>query len=138
MSSDRFQFLEFGEDEDSAPGQPMWEDAPAPIQRELTGERLSDGTRLAEVRLTDPRGYRLSDHAEDDEEEGFTTLSSRAAPPPVKPPRLRVAEVLGARGAGQGSSGIRRGWPWTAAACCSSPTPLTTACSGSRLTAASP
>ena len=110
MSSDRFQFLEFGEDEDAAPGQPLWEDAPVPIQRELTGERLPDGTRLAEVRLVDPRGYRLSEHVEEeDEEEGCVTLSSRAAPPPVKLPRLRVAEVLGARGEGAGEFGYPAG-----------------------------
>ncbi len=109
MSSDRFQFLEFGEDEDPAPGQPVWEDAPAPIQRELTGERLADGSRLAEVRLVDPRGYRLSEHAQEDEEEGFVTLSSLVAPKPGKPPRLRVAEVLGARGEGAGEFGYPAG-----------------------------
>jgi len=109
MSSDRFQFLEFGEDEDPAPAQPVWEDAPQPIQRDLTGERLADGTRLAEVRLGDPRGYQLSERAQEDEDEGFVTLSSLVAPKPEKPPRLRVTEVLGARGEGAGEFGYPAG-----------------------------
>jgi len=109
MSSDRFQFLEFGEDEDPPPAMPVWGDVPAPAQRELTAECLEDGTRLAEVRLTDPRGYRLSERATEDEEEGFVTLSSLSAPQSVKPPRLRVTEVLGARGEAAGEFGYPAG-----------------------------
>ncbi len=109
MSSDRFQFLEFGEDEESAPDQAVWEDAPAPVQRELTAEHLADGTRLAEVRVTDPRGYRLSERAQEDEEEGVVTLSSLVTPKTGKPPKLRVVEVLGARGEGAGEFGYPAG-----------------------------
>jgi len=109
MSSDRFQFLEFGEDEEPAPDYAAWEDAPAPIQRELTAERLPDGTRLAEVRVTDPRGYRLSESAQEDEEEGVVTLSSLVTPKQGKPPRLRVTEVMGARGENAGEFGYPAG-----------------------------
>lgn len=109
MSSDRFQFLEFGEDEEPAPDRTVWEDAPEPVQRDLTGERLADGTRLAEVRVTDPRGYRLSERAQEDEEEGVVTLSSLVTPKLGKPPKLRVTEVLGARGEGAGEFGYPAG-----------------------------
>ena len=46
MSSDRFNFLEFGEQE-PADGEAPPETVLQPIQRSIQAERLSDGTALA-------------------------------------------------------------------------------------------
>jgi len=109
MSTDRFSYLEFGEEEAPAPDRTLREDAPEPTPREIAAERLEDGTALAEVRVTDPRGYRLSEKAREDEEDGVVSLSSLAVPKPGAPPKLRVTEVFGARGAGAGEFGYPAG-----------------------------
>jgi len=95
MSSDRFSFLEFG-DEDAAPAK---EAAPfggsEPAQREIGAELLPDGTTLAQVKMPDPRGFQKYL----DEDDGSTiTLSSLAGQGMQVPNRLRVVEVLGERG----------------------------------------
>lgn len=95
MSSDRFSFLEFG-DEDAAPAK---EAAPfggsGPAQREIGADLLPDGTTLAQVKMPDPRGFQKYL----DEDDGSTiTLSSLAGQGMQVPNRLRVVEVLGERG----------------------------------------
>ncbi len=96
MSSDRFSFLEFG-DEDAAPP-PADDAAPRsagmPAQREIGADLLPDGTALAQVKFADPRGY--GKYAEDDD--GTVTLSSLAGQSLTTPDRLRIVEVLGQRG----------------------------------------
>lgn len=109
MSTDRFSFLEFGEEDGPAPDRPAWADAPEPTPREIAAERLADGTALAEVRITDPRRYRLSEQAQEDEEAGVVSLSSLAAPKSGALPKLRVTEVFGARGAHAGEFGYPAG-----------------------------
>ncbi len=95
MSSDRFSFLEFG-DEDAAPAK---EAAPlgaaGPAQREIGAELLPDGTTLAQVKMTDPRGFQKY---LDDDDGSTLTLSSLAGQGMQVPNRLRVVEVLGERG----------------------------------------
>lgn len=98
MSSDRFSFLEFGDD-DPAPA----EDAARPgepAQREIGMDLLPDGTTLAQVRFTDTRGF--GKYAESDEDDGTVTLSSLAGQEQTVPNRLRIVEVLGERGTGAG------------------------------------
>ncbi len=95
MSSDRFNFLEFEEEGEEAREAAVHHQVPEPPQRDITGERLADGTRLAEVRITDLRGYRMS---EDDEEDDIVTLRSLAASKPAALTKLRVTEVFGERG----------------------------------------
>lgn len=95
MSSDRFSFLEFG-DEDAAPAK---EAAPfgdaGPAQREIGVELLPDGTTLAQVKMPDPRGFQKY---LDEDDGGTLTLSSLAGQGMQVPNRLRVVEVLGERG----------------------------------------
>lgn len=100
MSSDRFSFLEFG-DEDAAAAPA--EDAARPgepAQREIGMDLLPDGTTLAQVRYTDTRGF--GKYAESDEDDGTVTLSSLAGREQTVPNRLRIVEVLGERGTGAG------------------------------------
>jgi DNA-binding beta-propeller fold protein YncE len=97
MSSDRFNFLEFEEQEPSEQTD-FSEHALQPLQRAIAAERLSDGTALAEVRITDLRGYQT----EEGDDDQAMTLSSRAALQPKPPPKLRVTEVFGERGAKAG------------------------------------
>ena len=98
MSSDRFSFLEFG-DEDAAPAK---EAAPfgasKPAQREIGAELLPDGTTLAQVKMPDPRGFQKYL----DEDDGTITLSSLAGQGMQVPNRLRIVEVLGERGTAAG------------------------------------
>ena len=94
MSADRFNFLEFGEDEGAA-GQPAPEDQPEPVAREITAELFADGTTMAQVKSADPRGYGVY---QDDDEDGEVTLSSLAAQVGKPPTKLRVVEVFGERG----------------------------------------
>lgn len=98
MSSDRFNFLEFGDQEEPADSLEFSENAPPPPQRAIDAALLSDGTALAEVRITDLRGYRDMDGTDEE----AVTLSSRAAPSPKSVPKLRVTEVFGERGAKAG------------------------------------
>ena len=93
MSSDRFSFLEFGDDEAVPPA----EDAARsgePAQREIGADLLPDGTTLAQVRFTDTRGFQKYL----DEDDGTVTLSSLAGQSQTVPNRLRIVEVLGERG----------------------------------------
>ena len=98
MSSDRFSFLEFG-DEDTRPAE-----ATSPLgtsesaQREIGAELLPDGTTLAQVRMPDPRGFQKYL----DEDDGTITLSSLAGQGMQVPNRLRIVEVLGERGTSAG------------------------------------
>ena len=96
MSADRFNFLEFGEEEGPA-GRPATEDLALsdPPQREIGGDVLADGMPLAQVRFADPRGYQ---GYQEEDEEGVVTLSSLAAQAGAEPTRLRVVEVFGERG----------------------------------------
>ncbi len=100
MSSDRFSFLEFG-DEDAAaePAEDMARPG-EPAQREIGADLLPDGTTLAQVRFTDTRGF--GKYAEADEDDGTVTLSSLAGQEQAAPTRLRIVEVLGERGTGAG------------------------------------
>jgi len=93
MSSDRFSFLEFGDEDAPVPAEDAAR-AGTPVQREIGMDLLPDGTTLAQVRITDIRGLR-SDEGEDD---GTLTLSSLAGQARTVPNRLRVVEVLGERG----------------------------------------
>ncbi len=88
MGADRFQFLEFEEEE----GLPTPPESVGNI-REFQAELLADGTTLAQVRVIDPRSYDL-----DDEDEGQVTLSSMAGQVGAAPTRLRAVEVFGERG----------------------------------------
>ena len=93
MSSDRFSFLEFGDD-DAVPAEdaaPLGE----PAQREIGMDLLPDGTTLAQVRFTDTRGFQKYAEGDDD---GTVTLSSLAGQEQTVPNRLRIVEVLGGRG----------------------------------------
>ncbi len=95
MSSDRFSFLEFGDDDAVLPA----EDAARvgePAQRAIGMDLLPDGTTLAQVRYTDTRGFQK--YAEGDEDDGTVTLSSLAGQEQTVPTRLRIVEVLGERG----------------------------------------
>lgn len=98
MSSDRFSFLEFG-DEDAAPANV---DAPfgasEPAQREIGAELLPDGTMLAQVKMPDPRGFQKYL----DEDDGTITLSSLAGQGMQVPNRLRIVEFFGERGTAPG------------------------------------
>ena len=94
MSSDRFSFLEF-EDENASAAAEDASPSDAPTQREIGMDLLPDGTTLAQVRITDIRGFRQG--ADDDD--GTLTLSSLAGQAaPSVPNRLRIVEVLGERG----------------------------------------
>ena len=98
MSSDRFQFLEFG-DEEALPGEAVIRPAgAAPVQREIGAELLPDGTTLAQVRMPDPRGFQKYL----DEDDDTITLSSLAGQTTQAPTRLRIVEVLGERGTSAG------------------------------------
>lgn len=88
MGADRFQFLEF-EEEEEAPAQ----SESAASAREFQAKLLADGTTLAQVRIIDPRSYDL-----DDEDEGQITLSSMAGEVGAAATRLRAVEVFGERG----------------------------------------
>ena len=88
MGADRFQFLEF-EEEEGAPARPE----SATSAREFQAELLADGTTLAQVRVIDPRSY-----DRDDEDEGQVTLSSMAGQVGAAATRLRAVEVFGERG----------------------------------------
>ena len=90
MGADRFQFLEF-EEEEGVTAQP--ESVPRP--REFQAELLADGTTLAQVRVIDPRRY---DSDLDDDDENLVTLSSLAGQVGAAPTRLRAVEVFGERG----------------------------------------
>ena len=94
MSADRFNFLEFGEDEADA-GQTAPEDQPEPVAREITAELFADGSTMAQVKFADPRGYGVY---QDEDEDGEVTLSSLAAQVGKPPTKLRVVEVFGERG----------------------------------------
>ena len=95
MSSDRFQFLEF-EDEEARPAEAAFgQGADGPAQREIgAGLLLPDGTTLAEVRMSDPRGFQK--YLEEDD--GTVTLSSMAGQSVQEPNRLRIVEVLASAG----------------------------------------
>ncbi len=98
MTSDRFSFLEFG-DEDTRPAEaisPLGTSESA--QREIGAELLPDGTTLAQVRMPDPRGFQKYL----DEDDGTITLSSLAGQGMQVPNRLRIVEVLGERGTAAG------------------------------------
>jgi tripartite motif-containing protein 71 len=99
MSSDRFSFLEFG-DEEALPGEAAVRvGAAEPVQREIgAGLLLPDGTTLAQVRMPDPRGFQK--YLDDDED--TVTLSSLAGQSTQVPTRLRIVEVLGERGLNAG------------------------------------
>ncbi len=93
MSSDRFSFLEFG-DEDAPPAEAQGGQTESePAQRDIGVELLPDGTTLAQVRMSDPRSLQYLD-----EDEGTITLSSLAGQSMQVPNRLRIVEVLGERG----------------------------------------
>lgn len=96
MSADRFQFLEF-EEEAADPPASLPEVEPA--QREINAQLFSDGTTLAQVRVSDPRGYGVG---QEDDDEGLVTLSSLADPTAPALTGLRVVEVFGERGSGTG------------------------------------
>ncbi len=97
MSSDRFSFLEFGDD-DPAPGEAASpSEAVGPAQGEIgAGLRLPDGTMLAQVKMADPRGFQK--YLDDEDDGGRLTLSSLAGMGTTVPNRLRAVEVLGSRG----------------------------------------
>jgi len=98
MSSDRFSFLEFG-DEDTRPAEAISPLATSEsAQREIGAELLPDGTTLAQVRMPDPRGFQKYL----DEDDGTITLSSLAGQGMQVPNRLRIVEVLGERGTAAG------------------------------------
>ena len=95
MSSDRFSFLEFG-DEDAPPAEVQGGQTESePAQREIGAELLPDGTTLAQVRMSDPRGFQKY---VDEDDSGTITLSSLAGLGMQVPNRLRIVEVLGERG----------------------------------------
>ncbi|MGI4788561.1 MAG: NHL repeat-containing protein [Janthinobacterium lividum] len=95
MSSDRFQFLEFGDEEKPPADASVRQAGSEPVQREIgSGLLLPDGTTLAQVRMPDPRGFQKYV----DEDEGMITLSSMAGQSTQVPNRFRIVEVLGERG----------------------------------------
>ncbi len=95
MSADRFNFLEFGEDQRASdPAATGGEETPEPPQREIGVDRLADGMPLAQVRIADPRGYQ----GYQEDEDGVVTLSSLAGQAGQPPTKLRVTEVFGERG----------------------------------------
>ena len=68
----------------------------AAAARDIHAEIMADGTALAEVRVTDPRGYgSLSGRGG---RQGVVTLSSLAGQAGTPPTRLRAVEVFGERG----------------------------------------
>ena len=94
MSADRFNFLEFGEEQEPASRTPAEGlELVEPPQRDIGGDVLADGTPLAQVVFADPRGYQ--GYGEGDED-GVVTLSSLAVQ--AEPTKLRVVEVFGERG----------------------------------------
>ena len=96
MSADRFQFLEFEEEEGALARPAFGRDADeGPAAREIHAELMADGTALAQVRVTDPRGYGAYQEADED---GAVTLSSLAGQAEDQPTRLRAVEVFGERG----------------------------------------
>ena len=99
MSSDRFSFLEFG-DEETLSGEAVLRPGVAePVQREIGAELLPDGTTLAQVRMPDPRGFQKY---LEDEDDGTVTLATLAGQSKQAPTRLRIVEVLGERGTNAG------------------------------------
>lgn len=97
MSSDRFQFLEFG-DEEARPAEAR-QRATEPVPGEIgAGLLMADGTTLAQVRMPDPRGFQKYL----DEDDDTVTLSSLAGQSLQVPNRLRIVEVLGERGLAAG------------------------------------
>lgn len=94
MSDNRFEFLEIGDTEP----RPVTENAPpAQPAREPQAPLASDGTPLAQVRVTDPRGYRaFLDQTES--AEAVAVPSARHRSGRGSQDRLRLAEVIGGRG----------------------------------------
>ena len=97
MSANRFQFLEFEEEEDPPRLQLGHDSDNPPNHREVHPEILNDGSALAEVRITDPRGYGNFDN--EGEAQQISFLAGRTEPVPT---RLSAVEVFGERGAKAG------------------------------------
>ncbi|MDQ2799341.1 MAG: NHL repeat-containing protein [Armatimonadota bacterium] len=93
MSGNRFEFLEFGENEKQA-GNVSETASPTDLPA-LPAEARGDGTALAQVRVSDPRGYQAFLH----EAEDAPSLSRSAHEGAVG---LRVVEMFGERGSGAG------------------------------------
>lgn len=98
VSEDRFQFLEF---EESFPDGVISEGETAPAREERGGGlssvplRGADGMPLAQVVVTDPRGYGAMLRAVREEEAQTLPVARRAAGP-------RVVEIIGTQGRGVG------------------------------------
>jgi len=102
MSGNRFEFLEFGDERQSPLSEPGADALPDAVGSAPQNLRDADGTPLAQVRVTDPRGYGAVLRAQREE---FATTVPGTQPSRMKT-QLRLAEIIGERGtrAGQFNS----------------------------------
>ncbi len=101
MSGNRFEFLEFGDGPPAAPPEPAAED-PA-TETPAFAPRGSDSLPLAQVRITDPRGYGAF------LEQEKQAATARLDPLHAREARLRLAEVIGGRGVQAGQFNVPAG-----------------------------
>lgn len=94
MSGNRFEFLEIGETQ-PAPVLPPTPAEPVPAEPGATG-RGPDGTTLAQVRVTDPRGY--GPFLQMQEESEVVSPAARRSDIHFPTGTLRAVEVFGERG----------------------------------------
>jgi len=87
MRVNRFDFLELGEEEAPLGTAEQQTSSEMPPQREIHAEILSDGTALAQVRISDPHG-RFSEELDEEKPANRSVYHTE----------LRVVEVFGERG----------------------------------------
>jgi len=98
MSGNRFEFLEFGDEHHSPSADSQTDAAPDAVGGTPQNLRDPDGTPLAQVRITDPRGYGAVLRAQREESAAVVpgTQAGRAKT------QLRLAEIIGERGTNAG------------------------------------
>ncbi len=102
MSGNRFEFLEFGDERHAVPSEGQTDAAPEAVGSTPQNLRDADGMPLAQVKITDPRGYGAVLRAQR-EEAGTVVPGTQTGRAKT---HLRLAEIIGERGvkAGQFNS----------------------------------
>ena len=134
MSGNRFEFLEIDETGGaSKTGTPQEASEPV-VVRGPEAPVMPDGMPLAQVRITDPRGY----HTFLEQSTDYTEPGSRQRSGTSEGSRLRLAEVFGSRGSKAGQFSSPTGLAVDPAAFYLSLIPIITVYRGSRHPAAWP